>query len=110
MKQRTNTDCGIVAVALLAGKSYKAVKDVCGPCKGLYPHEVEWLLTEFFEEVKRVRVRKTQTLDEWVKRHKKGRYLVATGSFLTGHAVAVIDGEAHNAIPTWGVDRVWKVN
>ena len=109
MKQRTKSDCGIVAVAKLAGKPYKTVKGVFGRCHGMQTHELEWLLSEFCQ-YKRLRPRK-QEFATWLERNKKGRFLVTVTSFLSSHAIAVIDGEVVNGdgYEDWEVESAWRI-
>ena len=111
MKQRTNSDCGIVAVAVVTDRSYNSVRTTFGSCRdGMAPHELEWLLTELGFVAHRVRVRKkNQTLEEWITTHCTGRYIVSTGSTIYSHAVAVVDGTAMNARLSWYVYHVWKI-
>lgn len=96
VKQRHGSDCAIAAVANAAGITYKAVKERFGRIDpgGLTFHEIQWIAAEF-GLTQRIRVRKRQSIKEWVVRHARGTYVLVLDEIFTGHAVAVVDGTIH---------------
>ena len=94
VKQRRKNDCAIAAVANAAKTSYKSVKECFGPLKnGVNRHELEWILGEFCLWT-RVRIRREQTIAQWLAAHQTGTFLLVTSHILDqmGHVVAIVDG------------------
>jgi hypothetical protein len=102
MKQRQKYDCGIVAVAVAAKKTYKEVKQQYGTMgrggnAGMEIDEVVSLLQQFDMDAKLVIPRKEYPLYRWLRRNKSGRHIVVYASPEDHiHASAVVDQKVFN--------------
>lgn len=76
VQQRRKNDCTIAAVANALGLTYHRVKTACGPVgKGLYSHEISWLLSKLDADWQLTRVRKPYPLERFVELRPQGRYV-----------------------------------
>lgn len=92
MKQRNNSDCGIVCVARLAEKSYREVRSRFGIVRGgMELHEFEWILGEFCSWTRK-RTKKI-SVSEFAERNINGKFAVVCTGFIDFHVVAVIGGK-----------------
>jgi hypothetical protein len=96
VRQRQASDCVVAALARVVGKSYAAVRRVCGTTRGgLETHEVEWLLGEF-GTWRTYRPRREMTAQEWATRnpHARAVLVVESMELASGkvHAVSAVDG------------------
>lgn len=109
LKQRTKSDCGIVAVAHVTGWSYAKVKQMFGILRGgMEIHEIDWLLSNY-GDYRPTKARRTVRLEDWLKRHKTGSYVVVAATIWDSHAIAVIDGAVYGECnPKRIVTHHWK--
>lgn len=105
VKQRTQSDCAIAAVANATGSSYKEIKVLYGGSTrgGIHTTEIAWMLSKF-GHWRHTRPRKPMVMADWIKRHRSGRYVLCMEIFLTGHAVAVVDG-----VVLGGYSEKWEI-
>jgi len=99
LRQRTKTDCLLTSLACLIPDSYKEVKRVFGPCRGVSTRDAKWIVSHF-SAYRYVKPRKPYTLHQWVANNPKSKAVVVVETsmilFGIGHAVAVDNGEIWN--------------
>lgn len=111
MKQKNNSDCGIVAIATLSGRPYKEVKSRYGKLDrgGMQRHELEWLLSIYLS-YRLLRAGKV-SVDKFCANHPLGKFLVVCERSGIQHAIAVINGKAPSDMDwkEWTVVRCYAV-
>jgi hypothetical protein len=114
-KKRYRGDCGVIALAIITGRSYdevaESLREECalGPTGGTgferWQHALEWQGRTFhglkFERVTFLAIEGEPRVDaaEFAKRHPVGRYYV----HMRRHAMACVDGVF---MGEWAADRV----
>lgn len=111
VRSRNKSDCGIVAVASVAGVSYAKVKETYGRLDrgGMLPHELEWILSQFcdWRFLKRSRNR---LLSAWTAKHATGKYVVVLDCLTHQHAIAVINGQILGEYgESWEISRIYQI-
>lgn len=93
VRQRTQSDCVIAAVANATGTAYRKVKSVFGrvPRGGVEYHELRWLLSEF-GEWHEVKPRRQRRVSEWLRLHTTKTYVAILRSGIVDefHAIAIV--------------------
>ncbi|MFL5330024.1 MAG: hypothetical protein ACJ8C4_14055 [Gemmataceae bacterium] len=105
--KKSKVDCVVTAVANAIGVAYQAVSASAGkfPPEGLgYKNLIE--LMKHFGQWKQTNPARSPTIEEWLRRHKAGQYiLVMASGFVPGcHALAAVDGDIlgqHD--PSWPI-------
>jgi hypothetical protein len=98
-QRRGQNDCGITSVANAVSVPYNTVKRKYGEFKpnlvGMSFHELETLAGKF-GRWKRTIPRRKSSIEAWLKRHPKGRYVILVPCPVTPtnqHAIGVVDGK-----------------
>jgi hypothetical protein len=97
-KNRNQSDCGIVAVSAASGLSYAHVRRTWGAIVrgGIGWHDMISLSHDCGLAPAVMRTR-AETLDDFVRMHPKGRFIVHVQMLLDAHWVAVVAGQPVNA-------------
>ena len=107
-------DCAFRAISAATGISLTRLHKVFGPMPrgGLLSSEIQWLIDELNFENKLTKS-KSNSLDSWIRYHRKGTFVVCLGSSFLGnenHAVAVVDGNVVGHYQShWPVIEHWEI-
>jgi hypothetical protein len=111
-KNRSQSDCGIVAVSAASGLSYARVRREWGEAVrgGIGWHDMISLSQDCGLSPSIMRT-KAETLDDFVRMHQRGRFIAHVQALFDAHWVAVVDGRTINAegIGYWKLMRVLRV-
>lgn len=119
IRQRTKSDCAIVAIANATAKSYREVRQIIAePIRGgLHSRDIEYVLRELGVEFSRVRIRRKNGGDSpevFAARKPVGSYVITISCcsfFASYHAIACVNGHLIGDYNReWKVVEAWKID